>query len=91
MEELMDKTQQFMYNNPQYPYLILGIVCAILSFGNFKRKKWALNLSSFRQRMLYSFVGEKRFQIVLAIFYAIVALSSFVGSYLYASGIGYSK
>lgn len=86
MKELMNQAQEFMYSNPHYAYLLVGVVCGIFSIGNFKEKKWAVNLGSAKQRMLYDLFGEKRFARVLAIVFAMGSLAGFVGFYLYASG-----
>lgn len=84
LEAFLEQAKTFSYANPEWIYLIIGIVFLVLFIGILKNKNWAIDPESGNQRFFYKTFGRTAFRIIVGGLFLFGSIAGFGGFYLYS-------
>lgn len=82
MEKLLSEAKEFIEQNPEYGYILAGVVLLIVSIGNFLNWNWATSPADYKQRYWSSILGHDTFRRVMGLLFLIGSIACFTGFYL---------
>lgn len=86
VETFFEQVKEFSFANPQWIYLIIGVISLVLFIGILKNKSWAIDPNTGNQRLFYRTFGRTAFRIVIGSVFLLGTIAGFGLFLLYYFG-----